>query len=421
MSILVRQATIKDINSPHHNKVKDIFIENGIIKEIADHLERSADSIIQETGIYISPGWIDIFVTGTDPGYEFKDTLSSTAASAAKGGFTHLFLTPNTNPVIQNKATVEYIKSKTLKHPVQLHPLGAVTKNTEGTELTEIYDMKASGAIAFSDGTKPIQSSGLMIKALQYVSAFNGIILQLPDDRTIAPHGLMNEGIVSTKIGLPGKPALAEEIMIARDIALAKYTGSHVHITGLSLATGVEMIRKAKKEGIKISCSCTPQHLLFTDEDLIDGYNTNLKVNPPLRSATDRAALISGVKDGTIDCITTHHTAQHKDAKVCEFEYAGYGTLGLESAFGALNNISLEVDQILTAICFNPRDLFMINGSIKEGSTADVTLFVPETLGWKHNSGYHSLSSNNAFEQTMLKGKIVGTILQHNIYINKNA
>lgn len=281
--------------------------------------------------------------------------------------------------------------------------------------------MKASGAIAFSDGTKPIQSSGLMIKALQYVSAFNGIILQLPDDRTIAPHGLMHEGIVSTKIGLPGKPALAEEIMIARDIALARYTGSHVHITGVSLATGIEMIRKAKQEGIQISCSCTPHHLLFTDEDLIDGYNTNLKVNPPLRTASDRAALISAVKDGTIDCITTHHTAQHKDAKVCEFEYAGYGTLGLESAFGVLNNISIGVDQILTSICFNPRDLFKIHSGIKEGSTADVTLFVPETSEWKHHSGYHSLSSNNAFEHTMLKGKIVGTILQHNLFINTNS
>jgi dihydroorotase len=418
MTILVRQAFIKDISSPYNNKVKDIFIADGIITEIGDNLPYQADKVVESPGIHISPGWVDVFVTGTDPGYEFRDTLETTAASAARGGFTHVFLTPNTHPVIQNKSTIDYIRGKQIKHPVQFHPIGAITKNAEGKELTEMYDMKLSGAIAFSDGAKAVQSSGLLIKALQYVTAFDGTIIQLPDDRSIAPQGLMHEGVVSTQIGLPGKPALAEEIMVSRDIALAKYTGSRLHITGISLATSVEMIRQAKADGVRVTCSCTTYHLLFTDKDLLNGYHTNLKVNPPLRTDNDRKALISAIKDGTIDFITTHHTAQQKDAKVCEFEYAGYGTLGLESAFGVINSLFSDTDIILNTICFRARDTFKIYGKIESGIAADITLFLPDTDLWKHDSGYHSLSMNNAFEKSNLKGKVIGTIYNNKMNLN---
>lgn len=418
MTILVRKALVKDIHSPHHNKRMDILLSDGIIAEIADHIETVVDRLIDSPGISVSPGWVDVFVKGTDPGFEYKDDLHSVSASAAKGGFTHLFLTSNTQPVTQNKTGVQYIKNHRATQPVALHAIGAVTKNTEGKELTEMFEMRQNGAIAFGDGTKSIQSAGLLIKALQYVNAFDGIIIQLPDDHTVAPHGLMHEGIVSTQIGLPGKPALAEEIMVARDIELLRYTNSKLHLTGISLSTSVDMIRKAKKEGLNITCSTTPYHLVFTDNSLMRGYDTNLKVNPPLRTEKDRQALIAAAKDGTIDCITTHHTAQNKDAKVCEFEYAGLGMLGLESAFGILGTAGLEIDQILKLICFNPRNIFALESGISVGKTADLTLFNEHTEWIFNSTDIKSKSSNSPFIGTLLKGEIIATIFNTNINSN---
>ena len=418
MTILVRKALVKDIHSPHHNKRMDILLSDGIITEIAEQIQTIADQLIDIPGISVSPGWIDLFVKGTDPGFEFKDDLNSVAASAATGGFTHLFLTPNTQPVTQNKTGVQYIKNQQSHQPVSLHPIGAVTKNTDGKELSEMFEMRQTGAIAFGDGTKSIQSAGLLIKALQYVNAFDGIIIQLPDDHSVAPHGLMHEGIVSTQVGLPGKPALAEEIMVARDIELLRYTNSRLHLTGISLSTSVEMIRKAKQDGLNITCSTTPYHLVFTDKSLLTGYDTNLKVNPPLRTEKDREALIAAVKDGTIDCVTTHHTSQNIDAKICEFEYAGLGMIGLESAFGILGMAGLEVDEILQLICYNPRKIFSLESVISVGKSADLTIF-NELTEWTFNSSdIKSKSSNSPFIGTLLKGEVIATIL--NTHINSN-
>ncbi len=419
MTILVRKALVKDIHSPHYNKRMDILLSDGTITEIAEHIEATADTVIDTPGISVSPGWVDLFVKGTDPGFEYKDDLDSVSASAAKGGFTQLFLTPNTQPVTQNKTGVQYIKNHQAPQSVSLHPIGAVTKNTDGKELTEMFEMRQSGAIAFGDGSKSIQSAGLLIKALQYVNAFDGIIIQLPDDHSVAPHGLMHEGIVSTQVGLPGKPALAEEIMVARDIELLRYTHSRLHLTGISLSTSVEMVRKAKKEGLNITCSTTPYHLVFTDMSLLNGYDTNLKVNPPLRTEKDRQALIAAVKDGTIDCITTHHTAQNKDAKICEFEYAGIGMLGLESAFGILGMAGLDIDDILKLICFNPRKIFALETVISVGKKADLTLFNEQTE-WAFNSNdIKSKSSNSPFIGTLLKGEVIATISNTQINSNK--
>lgn len=417
MNILFRKVCIKDKSSTHNDKIRDLLISDGVIVDISEKIDIKADKIIESNELHLSPGWIDIFVTGTDPGFEFKDDLDSLAASAAYGGYTHLFLTPNTNPITQNKAAVQYITEKKIPRPVQFHPIGAVTKNTEGKELTEMYDMKNSGAIAFSDGSKSIQSAGLLIKALQYIKAFDGTIIQVPDDKSIAPNGLMHEGIVSTQIGLPGKPALAEEIMVARDIELLRYTDSSIHITGVTLATSVEMIRKAKKEGLKLSCSTTTHHLVFTDKDLLSNYNTNLKVNPPLRTEHDRAALIDAVKDGTIDCITTHHTPQHIDSKICEFEYAGYGMLGLESAFGILGNIGLNLDQILDVLYNNPRKIFGLSTTIEKGSPADLTFFDPNGEYIATKEDLQSRSSNSPYIGMKLKGLVLGSVLstKHNI------
>jgi len=419
MTILVRKARIRDIHSPHNGKTMDLLISNGEIIDIAENITSSADKTIESDGLEVSPGWVDIFAKGTDPGFEFKDDLDSVAASATKGGFTHIFITPNTQPVTQNKIGIQYIKGHSSHHPVQLHPIGAISKNTDGKELTEMFEMKQNGAVAFGDGTKSIQSAGLLIKALQYVNAFEGIVIQIPDDHSVAPHGLMHEGIVSTQIGLPGKPALAEEIMVARDIALLRYTNSKLHLTGISLSTSVEMIRNAKKEGLNITCSITPYHLVFTDTSLLSGYDTNLKVNPPLRSENDRQALIAGVKDGTIDCITAHHTAQHTDAKVCEFEYAGFGMLGLESAFGLLCTTGLQEDEILKAICFNPRKIFSLDSSISVGNKADITIYKPNEEKLFSTTDIKSKSLNSPFIGRFLKGEVIATMLENKLNTNE--
>lgn len=406
MTILVRQAFIKDKHSTHFNTVKDILISDGVILEIADTIHSSADQTIDESGACVTPGWVDIFTIGTDPGYEFKDDLKSLSHSAVSGGFTHVFVSPNTHPVTQSKTGIDYIVSSCKGRPCRIHPIGAVTKDTNGRELTEMFDMHASGAIAFGDGNKPIQSAGLLIKALQYVSAFDGIIIQIPDDHSVAPHGLMNEGIVSTQIGLPGKPALAEEMMVAREIELSRYTQSNIHITGISLSTSVEMIRKAKKEGVKITCSTTLPHCIFTENDLM-GYNTNLKVHPPLRSEKERQAILKAIKEGVIDCISSHHTAQHTDAKMCEFESAGNGTLGLEAMFGILGTTGLTTDEILECICFRPRKIFKIDGIIEVGKPADMTLFVENlegTFGLEKNK---SKSKNSAYIGHSTKGLVI--------------
>ena len=223
MKILIKQAKVVDPSSPFNGQITDIFIDNGIIIKIGTNLIVEADKEIVFQGLHVSPGWFDVFANFGDPGYEFKETLESGAQAAAAGGYTDVMIIPNTNPVLHNKANIEYVVQKSNSLPVNIYPIGAVTKNAEGKELAEMYDMNASGAIAFGDGINCIQSAGLLVKALQYVKTFSGTIVQLPDDKSINPHGLMNEGIVSTQLGLPGKPAMAEELIVARDIKLARY------------------------------------------------------------------------------------------------------------------------------------------------------------------------------------------------------
>lgn len=386
------------------------MINKGRIDQISENIETEADQIIEQENLTVSPGWVDIFTSGSDPGFEFKDRLHNIAASAAKGGFTHVFLTPNSKPVVQNKTSVQYITHNPHTEPVRFHPIGAITKNAEGKELAEMFEMKEAGAIAFSDGNKPVQSSGLIIKAMQYVKAFDGVLIQIPDDHSVSPGGQMNEGIVSTQIGLPGKPAIAEEIIVSRDIELAEYTNSKVHLTGITTQKSLQLIEDAKQKGVQVTCSVTPQHLYFCDKD-VDGYDTNLKFNPPLRTESERKGLLDAVLAGKIDIITTHHSPQNTDLKICEFEYAGYGAIGLESAYGVLGAIGLDTDQILSAICFKPRKIFGLTSSINIGEIADITLFKPnETYEFK-TTDIKSSCNNSPFIGKTLTGKVVASIL----------
>jgi dihydroorotase len=328
---------------------------------------------------------------------------------------------PNTKPVVDGKSQVEYIVQKSKQAVVTVHPLGAITKQTEGKELAEMYDMKAAGAAAFSDGLQPVQSAGLLLKALQYVKAFNGVLLQIPDDKTIGTYGLMNEGIVSTQLGLPGKPVLAEEILVARDIKLTKYAESKLHFTGVTSPKSIEYINRGKQGGIGVSCSVTPAHLYFSDQDLRT-YDTNLKLYPPLRTPAERDALKEAVINGSVDCIATHHLPHEYDSKVCEFQEAKPGMIGLESCYGvtasALDN-ALTPERWVELISINPRKIAGLSiPTIKEGAEANVTIFNPSATYVFDEQHIRSKSRNSAFIGKELKGKAVAVINNNQLQIN---
>jgi dihydroorotase len=428
MKVLIRQATIVHSNSPFNGQQKDILITNGIIKLIADSITEQADKVIQQPGLHISTGWMDVYSHFCDPGFEYRETLETGAMAAAAGGFTDVLVLPNTNPVIHTKSQVEYIIQKSKELAVNIYPLGAVTKNAAGTELAEMYDMHQSGAVAFTDGVNSIQSPGLLLKALQYVLAFDGTIIQVADDKTINPQGLMNEGIVSTQLGLPGKPAIAEEIMIARDIELVKYTGSKIHFTGVSTKKGIAIICKAKADGLKVSFSVTPYHAMFCDEDL-KRYDTNLKVNPPLRTREDMEAVKNAIIKGDADAVASHHLPQNYDAKVCEFEYAKYGMIGLETLFGVVWQLAERqlatadnqsgLVQLIEKITAAPRKIFnMPLPEIKEGATAVLTLFNPGPEFIFEEAMIASRSKNTPFTGSTLKGKVVGIVNGTKLHLN---
>ena len=410
MKLLVKRALIADKNSPFLGLVKDILIEDGKLVSIEDKITETVDETIEADGLIISQGWVDVFTDFCDPGFEYKESLESGAETAIAGGFSHIFVIPNTKPVTQNKSQIVYIVEKAKHLPVNIYPLGAISKNTEGKDLAEMYEMKQTGAIAFSDGLHPVQSSGLLLKALQYINAFSGTIIQVPVDKSIGSFGLMTEGIISTQLGLPGSPALSEILIIKRDLDLLRYTNSKLHITGISTAESVSLIASAKKEGLAISCSVTPYHLFFCDEDMTS-YDTNLKVTPPLRTRTDMMALREAVKDGTVDAISTHHLPQNWDNKTCEFEYAAHGMIGLQTSFSVVNQLLNELtpERISELFSTNARTLFNLpDNKIELGATCDFTLFTKsgDTIFKKEDN--KSNSANSAFFDVPLTGKVIG-------------
>jgi dihydroorotase len=420
MKLLLKHVQVSNKLSPYNGLIKDILIIDGVIAQIEDNIDHSDAEMIDQKDLIVSQGWVDIFAHFNDPGTEYKETLESGAAAAAAGGYTNVFVLPNTKPAIDQKATVEYIIQKTKSLPVKLHPLGAISKNIEGKELAEMYDMYNSGAIAFSDGLYPVQTPGLLLKALQYVKAIDAVLIQVPIDKSIAKFGLINEGVTSTRLGLPGIPAIAEELMVSRDIELAKYTQSKIHFTGISTSKSLELIRLAKNDKLSVTCSVTPFHLFFNDEDLAE-YDTNLKTDPPLRSKADMLAMRQAVEDGTVDCIASHHFPQDWDNKICEFEYAKPGMISLQTAFSAVTSSvpGISIERLVDLFTNNARSIFALPSySIDVNSPADLTLFqrnIPYTFDLTSNK---SKCKNNPFLNKQLQGKVYGIINKDKVYLN---
>ena len=420
MKLLIKQACITDPLSSLHGKIQDILIENGTIREISASIAGKADQTVEGKGLHVSPGWVDIFSNFAEPGYEFKETLETGSAAAAAGGYTDVFLIPDTQPATDNKSQVEFIHHRNGGLPVTIHAIGAITKNLDGKHLAEMYDMKNSGAVAFSDGLHPVQSSGVLVKALQYMKAFKGVIIQIPDDTSISPSGLIHEGIVSTRLGLPGKPMMSEELIIARDIKLARYTQSRIHFTGVTSPKSLEYIRRGKDSGIDITCSVTPYHLFFSDDALVD-YDTNLKVYPPLRPKGVVAELKQALQDGTIDCIASHHLPHEYDSKILEFEHAKYGMTGLETAYAVVQTLfpKLSAEKIAALFGANARRIFNLDPyTIEKGSTGSLSLFNPKTEWAFDLSKTASKSRNSPFDGQVFTGKPLGIITKGKLHLN---
>jgi dihydroorotase len=420
MKLLIKQACITDPLSSHHGTIQDILIENNIIREIATSISEKADLVIDEKNLQVCPGWVDIFSNFADPGFEYKETLETGSAAAAAGGFTDVFLIPDTQPVTDGKSQVEVIHHRNNGLPVTIHAIGAITKNLDGRHLAEMYDMKNSGAVAFSDGLHPVQSSGVLVKALQYVKAFQGVIIQIPDDTSISPNGLIHEGILSTRLGLPGKPMMSEELIIARDIKLARYTGSRIHFTGVTSPKSIEYIRRGKESGIDITCSVTPYHLFFSDDALVD-YDTNLKVYPPLRTRVIADQLKQAVRDGTIDCIASHHLPHEYDSKILEFENAKYGMTGLETSYAVIQTMfpELSAEKIYALFGGNARRIFNLSPcTIEKGSAGNLTLF-NMGIEWKYDlTRTASKSRNSPFHGFVFTGKALGIVTKGKLHLS---
>jgi dihydroorotase len=407
-NLLIQSVKISDHQSPFNGKIADVLISNGKIAEIGKSISVPDKStvVFSAKGQVLSPGFFDLNSNFGEPGLETKEDMGTGCMSAAAGGFTGLALMPNTQPPIHSKAEVSYLLSKSKNNLVDVYPLGCISHNREGEELAEMYDMQQSGAIAFTDGNRPVSNAGLMSRALLYTKSFKGLILSYAEDQDIAGKARMNEGLMSTYLGMKGNPSLAEELMISRDLYLAEYNDSRIHFSTISSAKSVDLIRKAKKAGIKVSCDVAVHHLIFT-EDNLDGFDSNFKVKPPFRTRKDQKALIAGLKDGTIDAIVTQHSPHEIEFKDVEFEIASYGIIGLQTALPVALKAGLSLETIIEKMAVAPRNILGISiPELKTGNSANFILLNPEEEWELNEDSNRSKSSNSPFYGQILKGKV---------------
>jgi dihydroorotase len=415
MNLLIKSATIIDPNSPFNQQVVDILIEKGGISKIAPELEADAE-LVEAEGKYVSPGFFDLNCNIGELGLETKEDLHTGTAAAVAGGFTGVALMPNTIPPVHSKAEIEYLMNRAKRNLVDVYPLGTISYKREGKDLAEMYDMYLSGAKAFTDGNRPVQDAGLMERALLYAQGFDALIMSYPEDTAIAGKAKVNEGERSTLLGMKGIPPLAEELMIARDLYLAEYTGSRIHFSTISTTRSVELVREAKRKGLEVTCDVAAHHLVLTDEALM-GFDSLYKVKPPLRTRDDVNALLKGLKDGTIDAIVSQHTPHEVEFKDVEFEVAEFGIIGLQTAFALALQAGLDLELIIQKLAINPRKILNVDAaSIDEGQDANLVLFDIDEE-WEYNKKNNkSKSYNSPFIGLNLKGKVVLTCNNNHLH-----
>ncbi len=409
MDILLTAVEIVDKRSPHHGKQRNVHLKNGIIQSISTQ-KPNAKKVLDAKGLKISIGWFDLGAFIGDPGLEYKEDLKSGRKVAEAGGFTSVAILPNTKPVIQTKNDVAYITTDNKNSLTQILPLSAATHNTEGKELTEMIDLHHAGAVGFTDGLHPIWHTDIVLKSLQYLQKFDGVLLNRPEDTMLTKFGSMHEGVESTILGLKGMPSLSEEVMVSRDLQLLEYAGGKIHFSNISTAGSIALIRKAKKDGLNVTCDVVAHQVVFDDSALSD-FDTNYKVNPPFRNKKDIKAIKKGLKDGTIDIIVSGHRPQDEEHKKLEFDLAAFGILGLQTFYPTINNHYNEIDEatLIEKFTANPRALLnLVIPEIKEGANAELTLFDPKAKWAYDEKSNISKSKNSPFLGQEMIGTVVG-------------
>lgn len=407
MNLLIKGITIADPNSKFNGKTCDVSVENGIITAIASKLENlESAEVYHGKGAILSPGFFDLNCVFGDPGLETKEDISTGTAAAAAGGFTGIAIMPNTKPVVHSKGEVEYILNRAKGNLVDVKPIGAISQNLEGKELAEMFDMKQAGAVAFAEASKAIADDGFMSRALQYALGFDGLLFTHPENKALVGKAQVNESKTTILLGMKGAPALAEELQVSRDIFLAQYNNAPLHISNISTAGSVALIKKAKKDDVKVTCDVAAHQLVFTEE-LLNDFDSNYKVKPPLRGKADNKALIAGLKDGTIDAISSQHRPHEIEFKNVEFEIAHYGIIALQTVLPLLLQAGLDTALIVEKLAIAPRNLLKLEvPQIAVGQAANFTAFNP-TQEWQFDSETNqSKSANSPLFNTMLKGKV---------------
>lgn len=417
-TIIIQSAKLIFPGAEFHGQEVDVQLENGKITQVglAGGTTKEGATLIDARNQILSPGLFDLNVNFGEPGLETKEDMQTGCRAAALGGVTGIALQPNTFPPLHSRSEISLIEALSKGQLVDVFPVGTVSKERKGESLAEIYDMKANGAVAFSDGNKGIQEASLMSRALLYCKGFDGLVMSFPQDKSLAGDTKMNEGVTSVLLGMKGNPNLAEEVMVSRDLFLAKYNDAKIHFSTISTQGSVELIRKAKAEGVKVTCDVAVHHLVLTDEK-ITSFDSNFKVNPPLRTQQDQEALLSGLKDGTIDAIVSQHTPHEIEYKQVEFETASFGMTGLQTLLSLSLKTNLPVELLIEKLAINPRKILNINlPKFKIGESANIILFNPEEK-WifdKENNG--SKSDNSPFMGETLSGKVTFVMNNNQVY-----
>lgn len=411
MKSLIKNVRVID-PSVGIDEVSDILIDGEVIAEVGKNIECSDAEVLDRSGCIAVPGLVDIHVHLRDPGQEYKETIETGTAAAAHGGFTGICSMPNTSPTTDDAATIDYVLDKAKQaHHCRVYPSGACTKGLKGESLAEIGDMVSHGAVAFTDDGRGIQHAGMMRRVMDYAKMFDKVVMSHCQDEDLVGPGQVNEGVVSTRLGMAGWPAAGEELQIQRDIALSELTGCPIHIQHITTARGIELVREGKARGIAVTCEATPHHIVLNEDDITSTYNTNLKMNPPLRTKEDNEAIIAGIQDGTVDCIVTDHAPHASHEKTREFELAPFGMTGLETSLGVILTYLvkpglIDYNKMVELMAIKPREILRVDQvRLEKGSSADITIFNPDITWTVSEDDMYSRSKNSGFLGYELVGR----------------